>query len=37
MKIVAVLLCAAAVLLSTLSAPREAQALNSCNPQVNKC
>jgi hypothetical protein len=37
MKIVAVLLCAAAVLLAAVSSPQEARALNSCNPQVQKC
>jgi hypothetical protein len=37
MKTFAVLLCAAAVLFAAVSSPREAQALNSCNPQVSKC
>ena len=37
MKILAALLCAAALLAVAVSSSGPAHALNGCNPQVSKC
>jgi hypothetical protein len=37
MRIIAVLLCALALLTAVVSVPDEARAVNGCNPQYSKC
>ena len=37
MRIIAVFLCAVALLTAAASVPNEAHAVNGCNPQYSKC